>query len=146
MAGWVMHQVQDPPPLGSSWAHLAPPTQRSLSTERVMPGVKESQAWVTGVQNPCRSVGLWCHPHTSSLQVLSPAAIALGWQVGTLPLRWQSRVIGQTSEMQEISGAHLCIPSTLTARRSWPVLRAVLEPRARLSVSEKQWQPPGDLR
>lgn len=87
MAGWVMHQVQDPPPLGSSWAHLAPPTQRSLSTERVMPGVKESQAWVTGVQNPCRSVGLWCHPHTSSLQVLSPAAIALGWQVGTLPLR-----------------------------------------------------------
>lgn len=82
-----MRQVQDPPPLGSSWAHLAPPAQRSPSTEMMMPRVKESQAWVTGVQNPCLSVGLWCHPHTSFLQVLSPDAIALGWQVGALPLR-----------------------------------------------------------
>lgn len=52
-----------------------------------MPGVKESQAWVAGVRDSCLSVGRWCYPHTSFLQVLSPDAIGLGWQVGTLPLR-----------------------------------------------------------
>lgn len=90
--GWVGHAPSPGPssarvqlgPLGASWW---PPAQRLLSAELVMPGVKESQAWVAGVQKPCLSVGLWYHPHTSVLQVLSPDAIASGWQVDTLPLR-----------------------------------------------------------